>query len=52
MPSVEELVKNTSLILVNTHYSLSGSKPASPALVEIGGIHLREPQKLETVRFI
>lgn len=49
VPSVDELVANTSLLFVNTHYSLSGSKPQSPALIEVGGIHIQEPKPLKPV---
>lgn len=52
MPSVDELVANTSLLFVNTHYSLSGSKPQSPALIEVGGIHIQEPKPLKPVSMV
>uniref|UniRef100_A0A7G3B246 UDP-glucuronosyltransferase n=1 Tax=Lutzomyia longipalpis TaxID=7200 RepID=A0A7G3B246_LUTLO len=40
IPDVGELAKRTSLIMVNTHYSLSGTKPLPPSVVEIGGGYL------------
>ncbi|GAB0095864.1 UDP-glucuronosyltransferase [Sergentomyia squamirostris] len=40
IPDVGELAKQTSIIMVNTHYSLSGTKPITPSLVEIGGAYL------------
>jgi glucuronosyltransferase len=43
IPDVGEIAKNTSLILVNQHYSLTGAKDLTPRLVEIGGVHLRDP---------
>ncbi|KAG4074841.1 hypothetical protein HA402_009266 [Bradysia odoriphaga] len=46
IPSVAELKKETSLMFVNSHYSLSGVKPLSPAVIEIGGIHIKEPKPL------
>lgn len=50
MPYLGEIVKNTSIILTNTHYSLSGSRPATPALVEVGGVHIKPPKPLDLVR--
>lgn len=50
VPSVDELVANTSMLFVNTHYSLSGAKPQSPALIEIGGVHIQDPKPLQPVR--
>lgn len=49
MPYLGEIVKNTSLIFVNTHYSLSGARPVTPAVVEIGGIHIKAPKPLNPV---
>ncbi|XP_026461576.1 UDP-glucuronosyltransferase 1-6-like [Ctenocephalides felis] len=46
MPSVIDLKKNTSLLMINTHYALSGVRPNVPAIVEIGGIHVKKPKKL------
>lgn len=44
-PPVAALAKETSLMFVNQHYSLSGSKPLSPAVIELGGIHIKEEAK-------
>lgn len=51
IPPVSELKKGTSLMFVNSHYSLSGSKPLSPAVIEIGGIHIKEPKPLNQVHY-
>ncbi|XP_046661711.1 UDP-glucosyltransferase 2-like [Homalodisca vitripennis] len=40
-PPINDLIKNTSLVLVNSHISLSLSRPFPPNVVEIGGIHIR-----------
>ncbi|XP_055839618.1 UDP-glycosyltransferase UGT5-like [Episyrphus balteatus] len=40
MPETRDLVMNTSVFFVNQHYSLSGAKPLSPAVIELGGIHI------------
>lgn len=44
VPDVRDIAKNTSLLLVNQHYTLSGARPLVPAVVEIGGVHIG-PQK-------
>lgn len=49
VPSVTELSKNLSIMLVNTHYSLNGPRPISPSVIEIGGAHIKEPEPLEKV---
>uniref|UniRef100_A0A1B0DEG4 UDP-glucuronosyltransferase n=1 Tax=Phlebotomus papatasi TaxID=29031 RepID=A0A1B0DEG4_PHLPP len=45
IPDVGELAKRTSLIMVNTHHSLSGTKPLPPSVVEIGGVYLFSSHK-------
>lgn len=47
VPSVSELVKETSLIFMNTHHSLSGSRPNAPNVIELGGIHIKEEKPLD-----
>lgn len=51
VPSVTELAKKTSMIFVNQHYSLSGVKPLSPAVVELGGIHIKEAKPIDEVSY-
>ncbi|CAH0746951.1 unnamed protein product [Bemisia tabaci] len=46
IPSVSELIKNISLSLVNSHFSIGYSRPFSPNMVEIAGMHLKPVQKL------
>jgi len=46
IPDVGEIEKNTSLVLVNQHFALTGVRAAPPMLVDIGGVHLREPSKI------
>ncbi|KAH8378116.1 hypothetical protein KR093_009383, partial [Drosophila rubida] len=46
LPSVGELVKNTSVFLVNQHYSLSGPKPLPPNVIEVGGLHIQKAKPL------
>lgn len=46
IPHVRDIAKNTSLILVNQHYTLSGARPLVPAVVEVGGVHIRKLKPL------
>lgn len=41
IPPVSEIVKNTSVFLVNSHFSLFQARPLVPSIVEVGGIHAR-----------
>lgn len=41
-PSVTELVKDLDLLLVNSHWSLNGIAPVTPALVPVAGLHIKE----------
>lgn len=42
VPPLNELIKETSLMFVNSHYSISGSKPNAPTVIELGGIHIKQ----------
>lgn len=44
IPDVHEIAKNTSLMFINTHFSLHGPRPIATNLIEIGGIHIK-PEK-------
>ncbi|XP_033219244.1 UDP-glucuronosyltransferase 2B31-like [Belonocnema kinseyi] len=41
-PSVYELSTEMSLILANIHYSLNGVQPLTPAVIEVGGMHIED----------
>lgn len=45
MPSLCDIARRGSLILVNSHFSLSKARPLVPAVVEVGGIHIDAPPK-------
>lgn len=49
MPSMYELANKMSLMLVNTHFSVYGSRPIPPNVIEIAGIHLTKSEKLPQV---
>ncbi|KAM3962556.1 UDP-glycosyltransferase UGT47A1 [Aphomia sociella] len=45
-PKLETLAQNYSLVLSNSHFSINEVRPFVPALVEVGGMHLDDSQKL------
>lgn len=49
VPSLSDIARNTSLLLVNTHFSLNRPRPLVPGIVEVGGLHLKPPKKLPKV---
>ncbi|XP_034934683.1 UDP-glucuronosyltransferase 2B14-like [Chelonus insularis] len=46
VPPLSEIAKNTSMIFVNSHYSLHGAVPTLPSVIEVGGIHVTSVQPL------
>jgi glucuronosyltransferase len=49
IPPLSELKKKTSLILVNSHFSLTNPRPTVPGFVEVGGLHIQTGGKLPQV---
>jgi glucuronosyltransferase len=49
IPPLSELKKRTSLILVNSHFSLHGPRPTVPGFVEVGGLHIQSGGNLPEV---
>ncbi|XP_019870617.2 UDP-glycosyltransferase UGT5-like [Aethina tumida] len=45
-PSIEELKKNISLVLLNSHVSNFQPVPTVPKMIEIGGYHVQPPKGL------
>ncbi|KAG5670630.1 hypothetical protein PVAND_000878 [Polypedilum vanderplanki] len=45
----DEMYKDTSMIFMNTHISLTAPRPYLPSFVEIGGIHIQPVKKLPKV---
>nr|UEN71103.1 UDP-glucosyltransferase 334AA4 [Meteorus pulchricornis] len=39
---IRELERELALILVNSHFSMNGVKPTTPAIVEVGGLHVQD----------
>lgn len=40
VPDLREIGRNVTAIMINTHFSLHGSRPNLPNVVEVGGLHL------------
>lgn len=50
-PTFDEVKKNVSLIMTNTHFAEGNIRPALPNLIEVGGVHIDEtPNPLPKVR--
>jgi glucuronosyltransferase len=49
IPPLQQLADNASLMLINTHPALNRAKPISPAVIEIGGIHIPDLRPLPKV---
>lgn len=52
LPSISELETSTALILLNNHFSLSYPKPLMPNMVQVGGMHIKQPKELPEVKNI
>ncbi len=50
-PSLEEISRNTSLILTFSHLSINTPKPMVPGVIEVGGIQIKDPKPLPPVSF-
>lgn len=46
LPTVEELVNNISIILVNSHRSIAPPRPLMPGIINIGGSHIQPTKPL------
>ncbi|XP_049942919.1 UDP-glucosyltransferase 2-like isoform X2 [Schistocerca serialis cubense] len=46
VPPIAELERNTSLLLLNSHFSFQYARPFVPNAVEVAGMHIRPPKKL------
>lgn len=45
-PSIGEMLANVSLTLVNGDLSVGAPRPYLPGVIEIGGLHIKEPKPL------
>ncbi|XP_046745422.1 UDP-glucosyltransferase 2-like [Diprion similis] len=46
VPPLSDIYNNMSLVLVNSHFSIHGVRPETPAIVEVAGLHIDETQVL------
>lgn len=46
---LKDLVLKTSFLFVNTHYTVWGSRPLPPNVVEVGGLHVKPSKPLNMV---
>lgn len=40
IPDIRDLERNVSLALVNSYYTLTGVRPITTGLIEVGGLHV------------
>lgn len=45
MPSLIEMQRNASLVLVNSHFTFDGPMALLPNIIEVGGLHFKESTK-------
>lgn len=49
MPDLDILAQNTSLQLINTHFSVNNVRPLIPNVIEVAGLHIQEPKPVNQV---
>jgi glucuronosyltransferase len=49
LPPLSEIAANTSLLLLNTHFSFLKPRPYPPNIVEVSGLHIKPPKPLPQV---
>jgi len=48
LPSIADLEKSISMILVNNNFAMSPARPLMPGMVNIGGVHMKTVKSLPT----
>jgi len=48
-PPLEHMLNNVSLTLVNSHNAIGISRPYLPGIIEVGGMHIKDPKPLPRV---
>lgn len=48
-PTMEKMLRNVSITLLNAHYSIGVTRPYLPGSIEIAGLHVNEPKPLTGV---
>lgn len=51
-PPLEQMLSNVSLTLMNAHSAFGVCRPYLPGIIEVGGMHIREPKPLPQVRLM
>lgn len=51
-PKIKNIIRNVSLILVNSHYAFGYSKPHLPNVIQVAGLHITKQVPLPTVSFL
>jgi len=49
-PQLERMLNDVSLTLVNWHHAIGVPRPYLPGIIEVGGMHIRQPNALPEVR--
>jgi len=45
-PTLEQMLNNVSLTLINAHHATGVCRPYPPGVVEVGGMHIKKPKPL------
>nr|ATN96017.1 UDP-glucuronosyl transferase 343B2 [Aphis gossypii] len=45
-PTLEQMLNNVSLTLMNAHHAVGVCRPYLPGVIEVGGMHIKEPKPL------
>lgn len=48
-PTLERMLNNVSLTLVNSHHTIGVPRPYLPGVIEVGGMHIKDPKSLPKV---
>ncbi|ODM90250.1 2-hydroxyacylsphingosine 1-beta-galactosyltransferase [Orchesella cincta] len=46
LPGIDEIHDNSSMLFMNSHFTLNYPRPLLPDVIEVGGMHTRPPKKL------
>ncbi|CAG7720590.1 unnamed protein product, partial [Allacma fusca] len=47
LPSIQEIERNASIVLMNSQISFNPPRPYLPDMIEVGGLHLVPPKPVE-----
>lgn len=51
-PPLERMLNNVSLTLSNSYYAVGIPRPYPPGVIEVGGMHIKEPKSLPEVQYL